>query len=141
YSSQTDLSQMVRTNFTSTINLVESCLKTGFEVFVNTGSSSEYGFKNHAPSEDEAIEPNSDYAVSKAVATLYCRHKARQKNVHIPTLRLYSIYGPYEEPTRLMPALLIRGLSGELPPLVNPDIARDYVYTEDAVDAFLLAAT
>ena len=61
--------------------------------------------------------------------------------MRLPTLRLYSVYGPYEEPARLMPALIVRGLRGELPPLVHPDIARDYVYIDDITDAYLLAAT
>ncbi|MCC7448054.1 MAG: SDR family NAD(P)-dependent oxidoreductase [Anaerolineae bacterium] len=141
YSSQTDLARMVQTNIVGTINLVNACLQAGFEAFVNTGSSSEYGFKDHAPTENEWIDPNSHYAVTKASATHFCRYTARSKNVHLPTLRLYSVYGPYEEPSRLMPTLIQRGLRGELPPLVNPDIARDYVYTEDVNDAYLLAAT
>jgi UDP-glucose 4-epimerase len=141
YSSQTDLRRMVETNITGTINLVEACLKTGFEAFVNTGSSSEYGFKDHAPEEDEALEPNSHYAVTKASATLFCRHTARERKAHITTLRLYSVYGPYEEPTRLIPRLIMRGLKGELPPLVNPDTARDFVYIDDVMEAYLLAAT
>src|SRR5439155_20873749 len=29
----------------------------------------------------------------------------------------------------------------ELPPLVNPDIARDYIYVDDVVNAYWLAAT
>ena len=37
------------------------------EAFVNTGSSSEYGLKERAPTEDDAVEPNSAYAVAKAV--------------------------------------------------------------------------
>src|SRR5437870_5357142 len=45
YPGQTDLRQMVQTNIVGTINLVEAGLHTGCEVFVNTGSSSEYGFK------------------------------------------------------------------------------------------------
>lgn len=141
YSYQTDLDAIVQTNILGTINLVEASLQTGFEAFVNTGSSSEYGFKNHAPSETEWLEPNSHYAVTKASATLFCRFTAQSKGVRIPTLRLYSVYGPYEEPTRLMPALIVRGLNHELPPLVNPDIARDYIYTEDVIDAYLQAAT
>jgi dolichol-phosphate mannosyltransferase len=40
-----------------------------------------------------------------------------------------------------MPTLVVRGLAGELPPLVNPDIARDYVYVDDVNDAYILAAT
>jgi len=141
YSSQTDLRQMVQTNINGTINLVETCLRAGFKAFVNTGSSSEYGFKDHAPSETEWLEPNSYYAITKASATLFCRYTAQSLGVHLPTLRLYSVYGPYEEPIRLMPTLILRGLSGDLPPLVNPDIARDYVYVEDVVNAYLLAAS
>ncbi len=139
YSSQRDVQAIVRTNVLGTINLVEACLRTGFEAFVHTGSSSEYGFKDHPPPETDWIDPNSHYAVTKASATLYCRHTARSRDVPITTLRLYSVYGPFEEPTRLMPTLVVRGLDGGLPPLVNPEIARDYVYVDDVTDACLLA--
>ena len=40
-----------------------------------------------------------------------------------------------------MPALIVRGLEGQLPPLVNPAIARDFVFVDDVADAFLRAAT
>jgi nucleoside-diphosphate-sugar epimerase len=33
------------------------------------------------------------------------------------------------------------GLKGELPPLVNPDVAHDYVYVENVIEAYLLSAT
>jgi nucleoside-diphosphate-sugar epimerase len=141
YSSQTDLHQMVQTNMVGTINLVEAAIGAGVEVLVNTGSSSEYGLKDHAPAETEWLEPNSHYAVTKASATLYCRHAAQRSGLLLPTLRLYSVYGPYEEPTRLIPTLVARGLRGELPPLVDPRIARDYVYVDDVIDAYLLAAS
>lgn len=140
YASQTDIRRMVETNITGTINLVQSCLKVGFESFVNTGSSSEYGFKSFAPSETEMIEPNSYYAVTKASATMFCRYVAQQHRVNLPTLRLYSVYGPYEEPARLIPTLVMRGLEGTWPPLVNPSVAHDFVYVDDVCNAFLLAA-
>ncbi len=141
YPQQTDLDRMIATNFLGTVNLVLAALEVGFEVFVNTGSSSEYGFKDHAPSEADRLEPNSHYAVTKASATLFCRHTAVAHGVRITTLRLYSVYGPFEEPTRLMPTLAVHGLHGRLPPLVDPHIARDYVYVDDAVEAHLLAAS
>jgi nucleoside-diphosphate-sugar epimerase len=140
YPSQTDIHRMVQTNLTGTINLVEACLRTGFETLVHTGSSSEYGFKDQAPSEDERLEPNSGYAVTKASATLFCRHIAQSRKVQITTLRLYSVFGPYEEPSRLMPRLILRGLRGMLPPLADPNSARDYIYVDDVSDALLLAA-
>ncbi|MBI4963778.1 MAG: GDP-mannose 4,6-dehydratase [Desulfomonile tiedjei] len=140
YSSQSDARQILETNLMGTVNLVHACMETEFEVLVNTGSSSEYGFKDHAPTETEMLEPNSYYAVGKASATMLCGYIARSRGVRIPTLRLYSVYGPYEEPTRLMPTLVLKGLQNALPPLVDPDIARDFVYVDDVVQAYLLAA-
>lgn len=137
YSWQTDWKEIVDTNLTSTINLVEACAKIGFDCFVNTGSSSEYGFFDHAPEEHEAVEPNSYYAITKAAGTMTARYVASRDSLKIPTLRLYSVYGPYEDPRRLMPTLIRKGLQGELPPLVDPSIARDYVYVDDVVEAYL----
>ena len=140
YPHQMGLQEMVLSNVTGTANLVQAAFRNGAEAFVNTGSSSEYGFQDHAPVESEPVAPNSDYAVTKASATLYCQYIARSLKVHLPTLRLYSVYGPYEEPGRLIPTLILRGLEGQLPPLVRPDIARDYVYVDDVLDAYLRVA-
>ncbi len=140
YSYQTDLQEMMATNFVGALNLVEVALGAGAEAVVQAGSSSEYGFKDHAPSEDEAISPNSEYAVTKAAATLYFQFLAEHRSAPVTVLRLYSVYGPWEEPTRLLPTLVVRALDGRLPPLVAPGTARDYVYVDDAVEAFLAAA-
>lgn len=140
YSWQDNSTQAVQTNYLGTVNLIEACLQTGFEVLINTGSSSEYGVKDHAPPEDEYLEPNSYYAVTKAAATLFCRFSAQRHNSPIFTLRLYSVYGPFEEPQRFIPQLVVQGLHGEFPPLADPEIARDFIFTEDVVRAYLLLA-
>ncbi|MEJ7813115.1 MAG: NAD-dependent epimerase/dehydratase family protein [Gemmatimonadaceae bacterium] len=140
YPAQTDWRQMVETNMLGTMNVVTASLDAGAEVIVNTGSSSEYGYKDHAPDERELVEPNSYYAVTKVGATIFCRYMAQARGARIPTLRLYSVYGPHEEPTRLVPRLIVNGLAGTLPPLANPDTARDFVYVDDVVDAYLAAA-
>ena len=141
YSWQEDLSLAINTNYLSTVNLVNACLKTGFEAFINTGSSSEYGLKDHAPAENEYIDPNSYYAVTKAAATLFCRYTAQLNKSPILNLRLYSVYGAFEEPNRLIPAVIMNGLDGKLPPLVNPDIGRDFIFIDDVISAYLLAAS
>lgn len=140
YSSQMDLQQMIQTNIVCTANLVQACLKSGFEVFVNTGSSSEYGFKDFPPPETARLDPNSPYAITKAAATNLCQYTAQQTRMRIPTLRLYSVFGPYEEPTRLLPTVIRKGRTGELPPLVNPEVARDFIYVDDVCDAYLICA-
>jgi nucleoside-diphosphate-sugar epimerase len=140
YSWQTERRRIVAVNFIGTLDLLEACVDHGVEVVVHTGSSSEYGFKDHAPPESEAPEPNSDYAVAKAAATLLGGHISRSTGTRVVTLRLYSVYGPWEEPNRLVPTLIARALGGELPPLVSPQVARDFVHVDDVTDALLLAA-
>jgi len=140
YPDQQDLDQMIATNVQGTANLLRAAERSGVEAFVNSGSSSEYGYKDHAPAEDEWIDPNSNYAATKAAATLLCRFTAQQADIRITTLRLYSAYGPYEEPRRLVPTLVMKVLDGHLPPLVNPKVARDYVHVDDVCEAYVLAA-
>jgi nucleoside-diphosphate-sugar epimerase len=140
YSWQRDPEIIMQTNLVATVRLLAACQRHGFSAFVHAGSSSEYGFQDHAPREDELPEPNSDYAMMKAAATLHCRFVAQRDDVHVVTLRLYSVYGPWEEPGRLMPTLVARGLEGRLPPLVSPDTPRDFVTVRDTERAFLLAA-
>lgn len=140
YSWQNDARRMMATNVGGTVALVDACRQVGCQAFLHAGSSSEYGFKDHPPSEEEALEPNSAYAVSKASATMYCRQTARTERFPAVTLRLYSVFGPYEDPRRLVPTLVVNSLRDSLPPLVNPSVARDFVWVDDVTEAFVLAA-
>ena len=78
--------QIVQDNVVGTIGLLDACVRTGVESFVNTGSSSEYGFKDHPPAESELLEPNSAYAASKASATMFCTMMGKQRGAPIVTL-------------------------------------------------------
>jgi len=51
YSWQQDLGRMLAVNLGSTQALLDAALKLGARL-INAGSSSEYGYKDHAPSED-----------------------------------------------------------------------------------------
>lgn len=140
YSWQQDARRMVDVNVTATTVVLAACLDAGVGAFVHAGTSSEYGFKDHAPAEDEPLEPASAYAVTKAAASLWCAHLARDVAQPVVVLRLYSLYGPWEDPGRFVPALVAAGVVGRLPPLADPRTARDFVYVDDAVEAFVLAA-
>jgi nucleoside-diphosphate-sugar epimerase len=137
YSYQTDLSRMIQTNISGTAHLLQACEQSGFKTFINTGSSSEYGVKSYAPTEHEWLEPNSHYAVTKAAATHLCVYESQRQSMPITTLRLYSVYGPWEEPGRLMPTLLRFGFDKRYPPLVSPETARDFIYIDDVLDAYM----
>jgi dolichol-phosphate mannosyltransferase len=139
YSHQVDLDAMLHVNVAATAVLLEAAQNVRASAFVIAGSSSEYGYKDHAPREDELIEPNSNYAITKAAGT-HLTMLAAAAGLPAAALRLYSVYGPWEEPGRLVPALVSGAREGRLPPLVSPETARDFVYVGDCCDAMVTVA-
>jgi nucleoside-diphosphate-sugar epimerase len=138
YESQADAHRILETTALGGHNLLSASVASRARLFVNAGSSSEYGYKNEPMRETDRLEPNSVYAVGKAAMTHLCSLLGRaQDETAIATLRLFSVYGPWEEPTRLFPTLLRRTRAGEPLEMVSPEIARDYVYVDDVLDAFL----
>ncbi len=140
YSWQNDLARIISTNILGTANLLTCLINTNCQAFIAAGSSSEYGYKDHAPAENEWLDPNSEYAVTKAAATHFCRFFAHKHGLNTAVLRLYSAYGPYEDKDRLISTIIDKGLQKKLPPLVDPEIARDFIYIDDVVSAFIAAA-
>ena len=65
------IDDLIRMNTLGSIHLIDAAVEIGCECFVNTGSSSEYGQKNTPMSEDDRIEPNNPYGISKAATTQY----------------------------------------------------------------------
>jgi nucleoside-diphosphate-sugar epimerase len=137
---ETDARQIIDVTLVGAVNVFEAAMRVNCEAIVHAGSSSEYGFSTGPTAETDRLAPNSTYAVAKAAATLHGQQRARAHGDPIVTLRFYSAYGPWEEPARFLPALIVRGRSGEWPPLVAPSIARDFVHVDDAVGACVLAA-
>jgi nucleoside-diphosphate-sugar epimerase len=131
---------ILRTSFGAIQTLLDAAKENGVGMVVNTGSSSEYGTKDHPMREDELIEPNSYYAVGKAAQTLYCQQFAREEKIPVITLRLFSVYGPGEEPIRFIPTLIAKISANEDMPLVGSGSARDFTYLADVIDAYRAAA-
>ena len=133
---QKDTIRIMRTNLIGTINLIKICKKFSFELFINTGYSSEYGIKG-MPMKEEAIpEPVNDYGVSKSAATQYCQSIAKNERLPIITLRLFSPYGSYEESTRLIPSVILSCLNKKKPKISSPKFVRDFVHVNDVLDAY-----
>ncbi len=132
--------EILLSDFEGAVNLVRACATQGFEAFVQSGSSTEYGPKDHAPKESESCQPNSAHGKAKARATAFCSDFARANGAPIVTLRLYSVYGPFESPRRLIPRCAAFGLKNTLPPLARPHLAHDFVHVDDVVDSYVLAA-
>ena len=139
-SQQDDEAEIIRTNIGGTFALMQSCLQAGCGAFVNTGTSSEYGPKRNPMRESDALAPITSYAASKAWATLYGQYQALAQKAPIVTLRLFSVYGAYEPSGRLIPNIILGLLRQETIRLSSPQTVRDFIFIEDAVDAYLAAA-
>jgi nucleoside-diphosphate-sugar epimerase/glycosyltransferase involved in cell wall biosynthesis len=140
YSFEEDQDLIYQTNFLSVVNMVGMLSKIPFSAFIHAGSSSEYGSNCSAPSEDARCDPNSPYAVSKVAVANYLRYMGKQHSFPTVNLRLYSVYGPLEDTSRLLPSLVKKASEGDLPALVDPLTSRDFVYIDDVCQAFILAA-
>ena len=140
YSFETDAELIYRTNFISLIRLLDMLNSNSLSAFVQAGSSSEYGFNCAAPPESAQLLPNSHYAVSKAATANLITYAGKVRGLRAANLRLYSVYGPYEDTSRLIPKVVEAGLSRSYCPLVSPDISRDFVYVDDVCDAFIATA-
>jgi nucleoside-diphosphate-sugar epimerase/glycosyltransferase involved in cell wall biosynthesis len=138
YSFQTSAQQIAQTNFSDLIQITTWAEAHDCSI-IQAGSSSEYGWNSAGPAEDDPVEPNSLYAVTKAAATNWLLYRGRVSDVAVCVLRLYSVYGPGEDTARLFPTLVRKGLDGQLPPLAAADVSRDYVFVDDVIDAFVRA--
>ena len=140
YSDQTDLVKIKKSILDATYNLINECKKYKFNIFINTGSSSEYGFKNKAMKESDILVPNSYYSVFKSSSSLYCQYESLKSNIQIVTIRPFHVYGPYERSNRLIPSLIRNMLNDKKVKLVSPKVSRDMIYISDVVNFYIMVA-
>jgi nucleoside-diphosphate-sugar epimerase/glycosyltransferase involved in cell wall biosynthesis len=140
YSFETSVDLIYRTNVDLTARLVDELCQRGVHRYVHAGSSSEYGDNASAPSEAMMLTPNSHYSVSKGASAGLLHYAGKKLQFPGVNLRLYAVYGPYEDSSRLIPVALLKALAGEHTSYVDPSISRDFVYIDDCCHAFIDAA-
>lgn len=133
---------MLETNVIGLFNLLEACAGLPLRRLVVAGSSLEYGPHPDPLHEAQRLEPTLFFGATKAMATLLAAQAARETGCPVTIARLFSVYGPWEAPKRLIPSAILAGVRGEPLPL-TPDastIRRDFVYTRDVAEALLRCA-
>lgn len=140
YSFEQDIERIHSTNYLCLIRLMEEVAVLDLAAYIHAGSSSEYGLNGSGPCESESLIPNSHYAVSKAAASQVITYYGKVRGLPVMNLRLYSVYGPYEDSSRLMPVLCKCSLQARLPSFAHPGVTRDFVHIDDVVAAFVAAA-
>jgi CDP-glucose 4,6-dehydratase len=131
-------------NVRGTWNLLEACRAVeGVERIIVASSDKAYGEHDELPyREDFALRPTYPYDVSKACADLIARSYAATYGLPVAVTRLANVYGGGDlNWTRLVPDTARALVRGERP-VVRSDGSpeRDFIYAEDAVDAYLAVA-
>lgn len=141
YPNQNVFLNVVNNTINTTVNLLEAVRKLEFKSFVHTGSSSEYGFKDHPMKETDFLDPTFLYAAAKGSSTLICKSFARTYKKPVVTLRLFSVYGPLEEPTRLIPTVITNTLRRRPISMTSGKEVRDFIHVDDVIDAYYKVAS
>lgn len=140
YSFEKQAPLIYQTNFLSVMRLADILAERSISAFIHAGSSSEYGTQCSAPPEDSYCDPNSHYSVSKVAITNYLQFMGKHHQFPCATLRLYAVYGPLEDTSRLIPNVLRHALAKKLPPFVDKHTSRDFIHVDDVCNAFIMAA-
>lgn len=124
-----------RSLLASTLNLLAAVEELGGARVVLTGSLTE------PRSSGDEVVPSSPYAAAKWASTAYARMFHALYGTPAVIVRPFMTYGPGQNPEKLVPHVILSLLRGASPKLASGRWSADWVYVDDVIDGFLLAAT
>lgn len=127
-------------NIEYTLKVAECAYKMGCKVFVGAGSQAEYGVVNHIINEETPVKPVTLYGITKLAAGQLVMEYCRQKGMRCNWVRIFAVYGPYENPYIFTSYLIRNLLDGKEVELTPCEQKWDYLYCEDVVKALYLVA-
>jgi CDP-glucose 4,6-dehydratase len=131
-------------NVRGTWNVLEACRAGGVRRTVVAASDKVYGpcANGTAFTEDAPLAPRFAYDASKAAADLLARSYWHTFGLPVATTRFANIYGGGDrQDSRLVPEL-VAAIAEDRAPVIRSDGSpeREYLYVDDAVDAYLAIA-
>jgi CDP-glucose 4,6-dehydratase len=128
------------TNIRGTWMVLEACRGHGVQSVIVASSDKAYGTQAQLPyRESQALTPTFPYDVSKAAADLIARSYWHTFGLPVAVTRFANLYGGGDtNRSRLIPEAVGAALSGRAP-VIRSDGSpeRDFLYVEDAVQAYL----
>ena len=130
-------------NVRGTWTVVEACRAHGVARTVVAASDKVYGAHGEPPyREDFELRARYPYDVSKAAADLIARSYWHTDGLPVATTRLTNVYGGGDlNRSRLVPEAIEAALAGRAPVIRSDGTPeRDFLYVDDAVEAYLAIA-
>ena len=127
-----DQEGVIQKNFVNTVNLVNTCVKLNVNQLLNTGSAYECGFSNNPIVGNECSNaPIGLYGIAKKAEREYIDMIAQKFEKKYVTLRLFTPFGYFDSPIRLIPYIILSLANNRTPHIKNPFSGRDFIYIED----------
>lgn len=127
-------------NIRYTIDAVRAAAALGCAVFVGAGSQAEYGRVSEPLRPDTPAFPENGYGMAKLCAGQMSRVEAHRLGLAHVWPRILSVYGPHDGPRSMISTVIRALLAGECPALTAGEQMWDYLYADDAAEAFRLLA-
>lgn len=127
-------------NIRTTLALVDSAIAAGVKKFVGIGSQAEYGRYDRRISETDLPQPSMLYGAAKLSAYHLTQQRAREANTGFAWLRLFSVYGPGDNPNWLIPSTAAALVNGIAPKCTLGTQKWDYLHIDDVARGILAAA-
>ena len=125
--------------FKKSEDFLNRVIDSGIEHMIGIGTCIEYQLGNAPLVEDKTpIGPVGPYAQSKNNMRIWLEQASGRRGFQFCWSRIFYVYGPGEDPTRLCSSLIRRFRGNEPLILKTPNSTKDYVYIEDVADALLL---
>jgi len=133
-------SEVLETNFLSTVNLAECCLREvpHFKHFLFAGTSEEYGNQEETPIKETAeLRPSSPYAVSKVAADKYLQYMHDAYEFPVTVLRNFNTYGRKRNAHFVVERIVTQMLQQKTVTLGDATPVRDLLYVDDHVNSYI----
>lgn len=111
----------------------------GCKAFIGTGSQAEYGRTEGMLSPDTPAFPETGYGITKLCTGQLTRLSCEQLGLRHIWCRVLSVYGPYDRDQTLISTAVIKMMADEETEFSPCDQMWDYIYSDDAARAILLA--
>jgi nucleoside-diphosphate-sugar epimerase len=131
----------VFSNVLGSLTLVRLAKDAGVQRWIGFGTSAEYGRYDTPVSENQIPTPTTMYGRAKYSTCLLTEKLCEQYGIAFVWIRPFWLYGPYDDPGRMIPYVIAAFLRGEEPALTWGEQQWDYLYIRDAVEAIWLLAT
>lgn len=129
-----DPSQFANIALTETWALAAAA--AGVRHFIGVGSQAEYGPTEGVVDELRPLLPTTRYGVAKAAAGLAARAALLESPTEFSWIRIFSAYGPGDEPHWMVQAIGRRLLADEPAEMTPGTQLWDYVFIDDLARAF-----